>query len=461
MAEESKDLKKIQCPACSGNLVKSSKYDSEEEENIPFAKCLGCGKEYDTTTTEYYEIFADTFITDKDSTVFSLGLKGTLRGVEYEIIGRVRYQDEDEYEKSTWDEWFAVNAEGGYHYFVEEDGEVYSYEEYIPESIDIESDASAVMFEGQRVSKKEQYVGRIVYTEGELSWTPEIGEPVNILDFKKGGKSYTLEISDDEVSITKGEKIPYKEIIDAFRADEFKDKFDATMHKRKIYGRKGKIYIAAALLSFFAGVIGCLDEKPVEGVMTNRFSLSKNVLMTENNETAYMSQNLYGPFKIEEADKLYDVTVGVNEAVQPLNQEWQSFRFFLVKEDRIKSMISDKLTPEELKDLFDEIDALPEPVESYIVSGDFWDERGSDSDGPWHENDLSSTASFILDESGQYYGYLELFSNNQRNPDAAAVSISRVKSYRYFLIAAGVFILLFIINKSKAASYNELPFHVA
>ena len=29
-----------------------------------------------------------------------------------------------------------------------------------------------------------------------------------------------------------------------------------------------------------------------------------------------------------------------------------------------------------------------EPVESYAVTGDFWDEKGHDDEGYWHESDL-------------------------------------------------------------------------
>ena len=89
---------------------------------FPSASAPRAAQEYDQKTEEYYDLFADDLTADKDHSVFKLGIKGTLKGVEYEIIGRIRYQDEDEWEKCTWDEWFAVAADGSYHYFVEEEG---------------------------------------------------------------------------------------------------------------------------------------------------------------------------------------------------------------------------------------------------------------------------------------------------------------------------------------------------
>ena len=144
MGNENPELKALKCTKCGGSLVKSyrTEYDDDEEEhvNIPIAKCSSCGQEYDQKTEEYYGVFADDLSVDKDNSVFKLGIKGKLKDVEYEIIGRIRYQDEDEWEKSTWDEWFAVASDGTYHYFVEEEGEVHSYEDYTPQSIDMESD---------------------------------------------------------------------------------------------------------------------------------------------------------------------------------------------------------------------------------------------------------------------------------------------------------------------------------
>ena len=89
MSDDQKELKAIKCTACNGDLGRSYRLEGsgEDQEEIPIAKCLSCGKEYDQHTQEYYEFYADTFITDLENTVFKLGLKGVLDGLEYEIIG--------------------------------------------------------------------------------------------------------------------------------------------------------------------------------------------------------------------------------------------------------------------------------------------------------------------------------------------------------------------------------------
>ena len=87
-------------------------------------------------------------------------------------------------------------------------------------------------------------MGRIVYAEGELPWKPEIGEPATMYDFKKDGANYTIEQSEGEVSITKGEKLSTMMSSRAFGGEEHKKLFDETVTKRKNYKRKAVLYAA-------------------------------------------------------------------------------------------------------------------------------------------------------------------------------------------------------------------------
>lgn len=466
MGDDKKELKALKCTKCSGDLVKGTRshYDDDEEEDvtIPIARCMQCNTEYDQHTSEYYEVFADELTSDKDSTVFKLGLKGKLKGVEYEIIGRLRYQEEEEYEKSTWDEWVAVSEDGVFHYFVEEDGRIDSYEEYIPESIDMESNGSSIEFEGKKIKKSEGYIGRIVLAEGELPWTPEIGEATICYDFKKDGVNYTIEKSDEEVSITKGEKLSHGEIIDAFNIEGFKDLYNNTLKKRKSFKWESRIYVAAMILTLMVSIYSCLGDSPIPGVMNSKIVLLENSQVQDTEGTVYESQILYGPFDIPEGNKLYNVSVQENQEIEPLNLEWQSFRFMLINEKRLNDLSQGKINDSALlKDIFEDIDALPEPLESYIIIGDFWDEEGRDSDGYWHESDLSYDTDFVLDEAGKYYAYIELFNNNKKNINALTFSIAQSKGYRYYIIAFFIFFILWGISKIRSRSYNELPFEMS
>jgi len=460
MSTENEELKALKCHECGGDIVKSYRTEDEDEE-IPVARCLSCGHEYDQYSQEYYEFFADDFLHDKDKSIFKLGLKGTLEDIEYEIIGRIRFQEEDDYEVSTWDEWLAISSDGVYHYFVEEEGDIRSFEEYVPESIDLESSDSHIDFEGKRISKNDAYVGRIVFAEGELPWQPEIGEPVTLYDFKKDGIKYSIEQSEGEVSITKGDRISYKEIIDAFGEDEHKELYDATMAKRKVYRNKARVYLIALALSLLFMIYGCVSGTPVKGLMNSKKIISNNEMIAEKNKRSYFSQVLYGPFEVPAENVLYDFDVSIDESIHRLHLEWQSFRLMLLKEDRLNDLTKNKSDFQVLKNLLTNIDAQKEPVESYVITGDFWDEQGYDSEGSWHESDVSASSDFVLDEAGRYYAYLELYSKKKRKIESVKLKMASSGSMRYYVILAFVFSCLMMINKSKSKSYNELPFDIA
>lgn len=454
----------FKCTVCGSDVVKGTKRvrdpeDDEEFISVPVATCVQCGKEYDHYSREYYLIFNDLFNFDKDVSLFKLGLKGTLHGKEYEIIGRIRYQEEEEYEKATWNEWIAVCSEGNYHYFSEEGGKIFIYTEYNPESIDLESNKSNILFEGKKISKNESFVSRVVYVEGELPWKAEIGEASICYEFKKDGNYFSIEQSDNEVSVTKGERLLYGDLIEAFDISEYRDAYKSTLLKRKEYKSKKKIYLIGILICLVAMIRGCLFTLPVQGVMNERKILTDNILITDEEGSIYQSSLIFGPFNVENGDSLYTAEVNVDESVQKLSLEWQSFRLMLIPETGLVELTGGRVNDVSvLKELFDEVDVLAEPVEVYTLSGDFWDEEGSDSDGDWHENELSVSKDFVLDSPGKYYFYLELYSNKTREPSSVIVGLNRAAGYRYFLIAGAIMAILYYFNFYKSKNYNELPF---
>jgi len=458
-------MKALKCSACGGDIVKTHRVEGsgEDEEYIPIARCLSCGKEYDQYTREYYEYFSDIFVADMENTVFRLGLKGELRGEEYEIIGRIRYQEEEEYEVATWDEWLAVTPDGVNHWFVEEEGRIYSYEEYLPESIDLESESGYLDFEGKRVSREETgYVARIVHAEGELPWKPEIGEPAQIYEFKKDGYNFSIEQYEDEVSITRGEHISHKEIIEAFRSEDYLESYQNTVRMRKRYRWKALIYMSGILFSLAYIIWAISAGKMVPDVQKEKRVVTDNVLKQEEGGRAYLSRALCGPVELDRADALYTIHVGVDERVQDFHLEWQSYRIMLIKEERLKAVTGTAIPPVKLQETLADIDALEDPLESFVFSGDFWDEEGYDSDGYWHESDTADEKDFVLDDTGRYFVYLELYSQNRRNIDSVTVAVEKdVKSYRYFIIIVIIFFILYALNRNKSKTYNELPFEMS
>jgi hypothetical protein len=459
MSAKDAELKKIACPSCGGELRRASRYDSEEEENIPFAKCASCGTEYDQHSQEYYELYADMFTSDIESSVFKLGIKGSIDGIEYEIIGRIRYQEEDEYELAYWDEWLAVNSEGNYYWFVEENGELFMFSEIVPDEIDMESDSDVIRFNGKRIQKDDGYVARIVYAEGELSWKPEIGEPTTVYDYQSGGTYYTIEHSEDEVSVSAGKPLSYKKALNAFRKDEFKDAYDRTAKKRKGYMKTAVVFLSMSIVSFIFMARGCMSGDEIKGVAQTRVVLSENEPVSEEGISAFTSSMLYGPVTLTSSEPTYRVTVGVDTSVQDLNQEWETVSAVLVREDRLATLGDGMKDKKKLRDFLDESENSFEPLESYTFMADFWDEQGYDDEGAWRENDTSVDKDFILDDPGNYYVYLTVTSQNRRSVDSIVISMQKgIRGFGAYVFAFLLFAGLAVWMFHKSKTYNELPF---
>ena len=146
---------------------------------------------------------------------------------------------------------------------------------------------------------------------------------------------------------------------------------------RTTYRRRAFVYMAGCAVAFILAAVSCLNSSPVAGIMEKRTDLAANTVITENGQSMYQSEVLFGPFELKKGDALYNAQVSVNESVQKLSLEWQSFRLLLVPGDRLLKAANGRMTPAALRDVFDEVDALTEPVECYAMSGDFWDEEGT------------------------------------------------------------------------------------
>ncbi len=487
MSSENKN-ETIKCSSCGGDISRKvvKYYDRDEEENIstPVGQCSGCGMKYGPKTAEYYQVFASELNEYAEPSGLKLGLRGNLNGKEYEIIGHVRYQEEDEYgyeseaenihyydydqyddedddaeyedfeDCDIWDEWVAVSDDGVYHYFVEEEGKFFSHSEYIPSSIDLESDSDKIEFEGKKISKDEGYYARLIFAEGELPYVPEIGERVLCYDITKGRESFSIEKSEDEVSITRGEEIAVEDLSQAFGVEISSRSSGTPPWYKRLYVWLTLLYAGGLILLIASGIIrGCVNSTHVKGIMDKKIVLADNEIIFEGKNKIFRSQVLYGPFEIpnDMSDDMpvTDVSLKVNTDIQKMYLEWQSFRLFLLDKNIFEKLVGKRIKDISfLKKLLDRIDEFPVPLESYLISGEFWDEDGYEWDegvrSYWHESDLNYLSNnFIIDKKGLYYFYLELYNNKKRNPRAVEIEMDQSQGAVY--LAMGATVVFFIL----------------
>ena len=414
---------------------------------------MQCNSEFDQYSKEYYREFIDDFTFDKDSSVLEIGLKGVLRSIECEVIGRVRYQDESVATKSTWDEWIFKTSNGKFACIIEENNKIYFYQEYTrrggnlpPDSINIsksEQKNPSIEFNGEAVKTVKSYTGRIVLIEGDIACKAEIGDRVQFYDFKRHGEDYTLKRCNKIDKFLSGERLSLSELIGSFNITKFQESCNRMNNKWRALKQESRIYAACMIILLIVSVYNCFGGIPVKGIMNSKSVISENLVIANSDDKVYESQILYGAFNVPEKDRLYSVYISRDG--ESHKTDTLKFRLMFINENKLTETLAGKSDTASLKETFDRIDAFLNPVESYAISGRI-------SSGIY---ELNKTHSFIVDESGKYFFYLEIFSDGVIDINAISISMSRTDSYRYYLIAAFIFLILSGICNKYSIRYKE------
>ncbi|MCL2154998.1 MAG: DUF4178 domain-containing protein [Leptospirales bacterium] len=459
-------MKTLRCHNCGGELVRGSRISKYKDRTEQVVRCLQCNSEFDQYSGEYYIEFIDSFIFDKDSSVLEIGLKGQLNDIEYEIVGRVRYQDESSYEKSTWDEWILKTPDGNFSYIVEENDKIYFYQEYKNVGSDrlrptisinkteqknpsIEFEVGADRLRSPSVKKILSYTGRIVIIEGDIPCKVEIGDGVQFYDFKRHGEDYTLKRCNKTDIILSCERISLSELIVGFNIEKFQNNCNRMNNKQRSLKQESRVYAVSMIIALILSAYNFFGDIPIKEIMNSKSVLSENLAVGDDGDKVYESQIVYGSFDVPEKNRLYNVTISIDNS-KFLETEVLTFRLMFINEDRLPETLAEKNDAVSLKETFDRIDAFLNPIESYAVSGYIY---SADDNMPVYR--LSKEFNFVVDESGKYYFYLEIFSNCIIDIDSIAISMSRTDSSRYYLLTAFIFFILCGVCIKRSRYYKE------
>ena len=114
------------CPRCGAGLDRSERIEARAggAGRVAIGKCIGCGREYDSRTREYFRLYAEFSRAERMTPSFSLGMKGAMDSARYDVTGRVRYRREEEHGGGVIDMWHALSPGGGPLSFMDADGEM-------------------------------------------------------------------------------------------------------------------------------------------------------------------------------------------------------------------------------------------------------------------------------------------------------------------------------------------------
>ncbi|MFN3650474.1 MAG: DUF4178 domain-containing protein [Armatimonadota bacterium] len=194
------DATSLNCPSCGAPLPIEHRF-------VKMVACQYCGAVSEVTDAGL-DPTGKTAKLAPLPTRFRVGQRGRLQGRPFQVLGRVRYANED----GPWDEWYLAFEDGDAAWLEEEEGEyTVSRRERLR--------TPAPLFDEARVGSRwtvndypffvtERCRARVAGAEGQLFFRAVPGTPVQFLDGNIGGRMAYLEYGEDEIEFGIGEPVP-------------------------------------------------------------------------------------------------------------------------------------------------------------------------------------------------------------------------------------------------------------
>lgn len=324
----------------------------------------------------------------------------TFGGLQYQVIGWLRFKGWDDEESWTWTEWLLAGADGSYRWLSHSDEDGFEFHRPLP--IERKFDLnSGFPVDGAYVT--ERAPARIVALRGEMTWRATVGDEFRYIDAKKGDRSYSVEYTKDAMELTEGVSLSPEQVWTAFGRNDMlqqiKTGAEAAKHwvqRRNIAWFFGAFFILLTLFTYVAG--GRIFEGSTSVNSTNPAAT-------------------IGPIQIEKAGRPHEIDLRLSSLPQ---NTWAVVNVTLYDESE---------------------------NEYFLTSAEFWDEDGYDEDGYWHETDLTDQYVFRPEEAGTYTMLVELDEATTGGVSVNVEVFQGIWLARYFMVLAILSIILgFIFN---------------
>lgn len=364
----------VSCPSCGGSIeIKAAGYTVN-------VGCQYCGSVLDVANPDVKLI--SEFQMAARKLELPLGSRGTIRGVEWEVIGYLERADED----SVWHEYLVFNPYGGYRWIIRGEG-YWSLGTMLPEEPS-NAFGDAVSWNGQRFSLDyEDAITRTDYVLGEFYWRIKTGDTVSAAFYEgSGDTSLSCEKAADETSWTFVEDLPDEAIEQAFKTPDgsplpltggpsgpapapaytptssYQPSQFAGLGKPQVKGEWGLIFKLA-----FGTLAACLVVMILFGmggqVAKNRIEVQLDAPARSYTLGTFTTTRSYQPITIKAS------------SVEQFDNKWIDLDYSLVNKATQESIDGSGV------------------VEHY---------SGSDSDGPWSEGSYSGKAKIAGVPAGTY-----------------------------------------------------------
>jgi hypothetical protein len=195
----------LNCPSCGGRVELANRF-------VKMVVCPYCGNAL-AVSNDRLDPTGKTAALADTPTRFAVGQRGRLREQPFQILGRVRYEDEESY----WDEWYLQFADGSIAWLEEEEGAcTLSRAEPLTGPVppfDEVRVGTTLAVNGRSFFVTERCRARVAGAEGQLYFRARPGRAVRFVDGNVGGRLAFLEYGEDEIAHGIGDPVPADAIV--------------------------------------------------------------------------------------------------------------------------------------------------------------------------------------------------------------------------------------------------------
>lgn len=422
-------VRPVTCPKCGG---RTAIHHGQQE-----AACRHCGQPVKLSQAVMEEqAKAWAF---PPATPLRPGMKAQFRNTEYEVWGRqVLRQTDDEGTVYQWEEFVLVSPDGDVLYLEFDEGKWKVSEPYVPqapadgERLAQASEGGFITVDHHSCLVTDSGVYQVAYVEGEFPWLASVGQSKRFVDATAKDGFYSIEWSADAIEYYRGYQLDERQIFAMFGLRHLLQALDQRM--RKVRGQRAFAVICLALglvsLVVWGMALGGAGSKVVPGgTGTVPIQQALPGLGPAQSAQAAEEGRRFGPIRLTAVDRVHRLEIRGHMREQ---SNW------------VQAVLEDE-----------------DEVELFETQRDMWDESGYDSDGAWHESDLSASTDFVLKKPGNYY--LRIYTEPDpanRTPGSASASFTIRQEVIYPLYPAlfgfGALILGFIwlcVASSSASAH--------
>lgn len=355
-------------------------------------------------------------------TPLQIGMTGLWRGQEYTLTGRLVYRMVEEGEVSYWQEFQLVGADGHVLYLEYDEGQWKLMESFVPQrpvgpqEIVHYRVGSSLNLDGTGARVTELCEAAVHFSEGELTFSPDPNETVHFVDARRWNSHYAVEWTMNRVEFYRGQPLSERQVLSLFNLQKQIAALDALTRKR----RSRQIFAGYALaLSLFAFIAGA-------AALSSGRVVSQSAI----------------PIESVSAD-------GARFQVGRLDPAKHIHRLAISGSMREASAwVAGVLEAQDGTELIG-------------TQRDFWDESGHDSDGYWHESDLSAQTDFLIRYPGPYFVRLYVERDTARGSfQNVGYRLSEGVLYPTYYFVYAVIVLLiallfFALSSKKATTVSS------